>query len=605
LTGRPGSTMLLVAIRLRMDIRLKEETAVKLRIALLAAVTAVALLPGLASGVASAAAPAVAASSPTSGWTVAQLQALAAQLGLGAVKTPEDVAALAGKINLNDPATVKKVAAVAEQLGLGDVTHAKKVRTVVTTDMEQDDYASLIRYLLYTNDIDTQGIIYTSSRFHWAGDGKGTPFFLAGREYTTPQTSWRWTGTTTIQDIAIPAYAQVYANLKANDYNYPSPAYLQSITKIGNIDFEGEMDHDTDGSNLIKKLLLDNDPRPLYLQAWGGTSTIARALKSIQDQYSGTAGWAALQAKISAKAVILASGFQDTTYADYIAPTWPALKVEQLSAGYSTWGYNCNFARTPGAQSTRGLPGDQKYFQGAFIKANIQTGPYGKLYRSWLDGQAMPGDQLDIFGIPSLASGGWCPPFKPYDFLSEGDDVAFFPLVHTGIEAPQDSNLGGWGGRAVQTTASPNLWTMVPTELDGTGTPVANYTTLRWASAAQNDFAERIQWTMTPNYKNANHEPLVTTLNGGTVSVTPGQSVQLQGLAFDPDGKRITVKWWQYREEGTYPGTVSANSPASLWTWFKVPADAQPGQTISMILQVTDSGKFPLTRYSRVTLQVK
>ena len=30
-----------------------------------------------------------------------------------------------------------------------------KPRTVVTTDMEQDDLASLIRYLLYTNDLDT------------------------------------------------------------------------------------------------------------------------------------------------------------------------------------------------------------------------------------------------------------------------------------------------------------------------------------------------------------------------------------------------------------------------------------------------------------------
>ena len=71
----------------------------------------------------------------------------------------------------------------------GPSGHQDRLRTVVTTDMEQDDYASLIRYLLYTNDVDTEGIIYTSSRFHWAGDGKGTEFFLPGREYTTPQTS--------------------------------------------------------------------------------------------------------------------------------------------------------------------------------------------------------------------------------------------------------------------------------------------------------------------------------------------------------------------------------------------------------------------------------
>ena len=91
----------------------------------------------------------------------------------------------------------------------------EKPRTVVTTDMEQDDYASLIRYLLYTNELDTEGIVYTSGRFHWAGDGKGTLFFLPDREYTTPQTSWRWTGTRTIQDLALKAYAEVYPNLRA------------------------------------------------------------------------------------------------------------------------------------------------------------------------------------------------------------------------------------------------------------------------------------------------------------------------------------------------------------------------------------------------------
>src|SRR3954451_7992929 len=100
--------------------------------------------------------------------------------------------------------------------------HERKPRTVVTTDMEQDDYASLIRYLLYTNDLDTEGIVYTSSRFHWAGDGQGTEFFLPGREYTTPQTSWRWTGTRTIQDEALRAYAEVFPNLRRHDRDYPS-----------------------------------------------------------------------------------------------------------------------------------------------------------------------------------------------------------------------------------------------------------------------------------------------------------------------------------------------------------------------------------------------
>lgn len=462
-----------------------------------------------------------------------------------------------------------------------------KARTVVTTDMEQDDLASLIRYMLYTNDLDTEGIVYTASMWHWAGDGSGN--------------AMRWTGTRTIQDIVLKAYAQVYPNLVRHDPSYPTPASLLSKVKVGNIAFEDDMAHDTDGSNLIRNLLLDHDPRPVYLQVWGGPNTIARALKSIQDQYEGTAQWARIHAMVSKKAVILASGLQDHTYADYIAPNWPDLRTEDLSAGYATWGYNCNWS---GTGNTRGLPGDEKYFQGGWIKQNIQIGPLGSLYRSWLDGQVMPGDPADIFGDPVLAKTGWCPPLGPYDFLSEGDDVAYMPLLDTGIQSPQDPNLGSWGGRAVRVSTASNLWSMVPTEKDANGVSRSNYTTNRWEAAAQNDFAARMQWTLTPGYRQGNHAPSVGVLPGGNVHAVPGQTLKLHGLAADPDGDSVALHWWQYAEEGTYPGKVAVGGADAATATVTVPADAQPGQTISLILQGTDNGDFPLTRYARVMVHV-
>lgn len=255
-----------------------------------------------------------------------------------------------------------------------------RVRTVITTDMEQDDLASLIRFLLYTNELDTQGIIYTASRYHWSGDGKGTRFFLPGREYTTPQTAWRWTGTRTIQDKVIPAYADVYQNLSRHDPLYPTPEELLSKVKIGNIDFEGEMHHDTEGSNHIKSLLLNEDSHQLYLQAWGGMNTIARALKSIEDEYSNLTSqcWARTKDAVSRRAVILASGFQDGVYNNYISLQWPQVRVVDLSPGYSSWAYNCDL----GQGNVRGIPSDGLYFSGDWIKPNIEIGLYRKLYRS-------------------------------------------------------------------------------------------------------------------------------------------------------------------------------------------------------------------------------
>src|SRR5919206_313273 len=67
--------------------------------------------------------------------------------------------------------------------------------------------------------------------------------------------------------------------------SYPMPAELKSKIRWGNVEFDGDISKDSPGSDLIKSLLLDDQPGPLYLLAWGGGSTIARALKSIQDQY--------------------------------------------------------------------------------------------------------------------------------------------------------------------------------------------------------------------------------------------------------------------------------------------------------------------------------
>ncbi|KAI9155014.1 hypothetical protein HJFPF1_07576 [Paramyrothecium foliicola] len=478
--------------------------------------------------------------------------------------------------------------------------NSAKLRTVITTDMESDDLASLIRYLLYSNEFDTQGLIYTTSRFHWAGDGNGTKFFLPGREYDTPQTEWRWVGTRYIQDIVLPAYAKVHPNLLQHDPSYPTPDDLLSTVKVGNIIFEGEMDQDTEGSELIESLLLDKDPRLLYLQAWGGTNTIARALKSIEQKNSDSSNWPKLKKTISRKAIILASGFQDETYVNYIAPRWPEIQIHNLAGGYNPWSYHC------AGGGPYGLPEDQKYFAGTWTKANIQKGPLGSLYRSWLDGQSMPGDPLDVFGDPELAADPdlWCKPLNQYDFLSEGDNVCFNPLIDTGLDDPTNPTVGGWGGRLLPNTTYPNLWALPETEKHRNGTEIEDYSTTRWIAPAQNDFAARMQWTLTGNYSEGNHPPSVKIVGSKKVKGRPNTSVTLRAATQDPDGDVVATSWWQYLEEGTYPNFVKIQRVNEKQAKVVIPADAKVGQTISIILQGTDDGEHPLTRYDRVKIEV-
>ena len=72
----------------------------------------------------------------------------------------------------------------------------QKPRTIVTCDPELDDNNSMIRFILHSTDFRIDGLVYTSSRFHWRGDGKGTTQFIEGSEYDQlglgPQTSWRF-----------------------------------------------------------------------------------------------------------------------------------------------------------------------------------------------------------------------------------------------------------------------------------------------------------------------------------------------------------------------------------------------------------------------------
>ena len=62
----------------------------------------------------------------------------------------------------------------------------------------------------------------------------------------------RWTGFRRL-DYYLEKYAEVYDNLKVHDPSYPTPEYLKSVTKHGNIKVVGDLQEITEGSEYIKK----------------------------------------------------------------------------------------------------------------------------------------------------------------------------------------------------------------------------------------------------------------------------------------------------------------------------------------------------------------
>ena len=102
-------------------------------------------------------------------------------------------------------------------------------------------------------------------------------------------------------------------------------------------------------------------------------------------------------------------------------------------------------------------------------------------------------------------------------------------------------------------------------------------------------------------YDSANHPPSVALEGTNRLAVRPRQPVNLQVAATDPDGDDLYYHWWRYGEVDTYPGQflLVQDGPRARLT---VPYDMQAGQTIHLIVSVTDGGTPALTRYERVVL---
>ncbi|MCC6725025.1 MAG: DUF1593 domain-containing protein [Saprospiraceae bacterium] len=474
-----------------------------------------------------------------------------------------------------------------------------KPRTIITTDGEIDDVDSYIRMLLYSNEFQIEGLIYSSSMWHYKGDGNGTKFtseMEMTRKLYGEKTDLRWPGTQWMDGL-IGAYDKVYPKLSTHAEGYPTADYLRSVVRVGNIDFEGEMERETAGSELIKRRLLDNNDAPIYLQAWGGTNTIARALKTIEEQYKNTPLWEQMYQKVSKKAIIYAILDQDATYKKYVEPNWPDIKVYYNANQFWCLAYPWKKAVAP----------PQHYLlEGKFMSDNIihQHGPLTSMYYSWGDGQKQVGDDEHTHGDPLKMKGGMWGDFEKYDFISEGDSPAFLHLVDVGLGNLERPDYGGWGGRLVQSTTVPSRWEDGPelAEMNPlTQKMEATYPQVRWLEAIQMDFAARADWCVT-DFKNANHPPKLSLKHAHSLKVKAGKTVQLEGEATDPDGQTLQAKWWQYEEAGTFKCTIKIKHGDSLKASFKMPKDIKPGETIHLILEVKDSGTPQLTRYQRVVV---
>jgi hypothetical protein len=441
----------------------------------------------------------------------------------------------------------------------------EKARVLVITDIsnEPDDEESLVRFLVYANEFDVEGLVASTST--WLKIGPREDLIQ--------------------RDIA--AYAEVRINLLKHAPGYPTSERLLAITKTGQtgygMAFVGE-GKSTAGSQLLIKAADEADTRPLWVSVWGGANTLAQALTDVRATRSNDD----LKKFVATLRVYTISDQDD-------AGAWIRREFPDLF-------YIVSPSTQDGKEYWRatwtGISGDRWYRNGPRHKFEMVDNPW------------MTEHVIKNHG----PLGALYPPLK---YIMEGDTPSFMGLINNGLGWAASPSYGGWGGRYVLYSPSGESRKIWSNNDDSRDTVTADQgitqtsdpaTIWRWREQFQNDFAARMNWCVASDYTNANHNPIAV-LNGDrtknvlTLSATNGATVALnaEGTS-DPDGNTVRVVWWIYNEAGNVWGaTLSATE--GLKTEVHLPQIKRAGQ-FHVILQVQDNGEPPLTAYRRAIIDV-
>ena len=440
---------------------------------------------------------------------------------------------------------------------LGTAQNKWKPRLVVCTDIapadvEPDDMESMVRLMAYADQFEIEALITSVG---WNCD----PYPAEWAQYLRQ---------------VIEAYRKDVPNLMKRSGQktflstikeqgrqrmgyWPSADYLLSRAVMGSvhggIKAIGE-GNDTPGSNLLIRLADQDDPRPIYVAAWGGANTLAQAIWHVKQTRS-----ADEVSRFVRKFRIYTITDQDMQYnmrmnRAYSSHQWLRREFQddlQFVWDEGTWQEQCELGK-------RHWQEHKDHIQG--------KGALGKVY-------------------------------PDYKWGVEGDTPSFLYVMPNGLNDPDDPRQAGWAGYHERGLCADSLTTAWTSWQEPQRSISVDYKT-RFYPDELNDFKARMQWA---GEGQGNHNPIVKTKApkgakaGGTIRLDASKST-------DPDGDDLSFHWWQQPEIGhTKVSIDQADQPTAI---VHIPADAHE-DTIHIICEVHDDGPFHLVAYRRVIINIK
>ncbi len=418
---------------------------------------------------------------------------------------------------------------------------------IIETDAggDPDDEQSLVRFLLYANEWDVEGII--ANRDH-ARDGENENAERTGLGIVRRQ---------------VAAYEECYDNLRRHDPRYPPPDRLRARTVAG-------YDDTSDAEALIVAAVDRDDPRPIWYCDWGtdvgaARNNLRRALDRVLRE-RGAAGYAQFKQRIR---LASADAFgEHTTKIDPPFALWVDTFRPELDR--RRW-----YHRFSALTATAG---------GFDIERDVRRdhGPLGRLYPLNTTHPQKEGDSMTfLYLVPT----GMNDPLEP----GWGSWAGRYGL---NPNAP---------GRNYYWANQRDTWRGT-TSRDNT---VARWAVaMQHDFAARMDWcvAQDFKSANHPPVAVLNDDRTCQILR---LAARPGETVRLSSAgSSDPDHNQFQRTWFVYPEAGTFAGSIELQASRGETTGFVAPKVDTP-QTVHVILELEDQGEPGLFAYRRAVIEVQ